>query len=58
MKVTEADQKVKEIQVGVQFHFIGEDHLKAFTGNTFEFEQEKGKKNIDVVLMKFDDYCM
>lgn len=53
--MTEADRKDEEIQVAILLHCIGEDGLEVF--NTFELEWEEDKKKIDVVLMKFDDYC-
>ena len=60
VKVPEADQKDKEIQVAVLLHFIGGGMiLRHLLVTPLNLSRRRVRKNnIDAVLMKFDDYCM
>ena len=43
------------MEVATLLHCIGEDDLEEF--NIFGFDVEGGKKKIDAVLTRFNDYC-
>lgn len=47
--------KPGEIRVATLLTLIGDEALEVF--NTFTFDNDAAKKNIDTVLTKFDEYC-